>query len=274
MPKNHRRFEIIGHRGVPCDAPENTLAGYKRAMDLCLTHAECDLHLTRDGHLILMHDPTVDRTTNGHGRVSDFTLAQIRKLDCGSWFDRKFAGEQIPTLEQLLELVGETMHLVLEIKETQRYEEATNLVVEQVRSRGLIQSTSLTSFYWAPLEQARRLEPAIAIQALVQFCRQPPRPEQEPAQICYAHIEELLRDPRLPIADIICPRAQDLSAEMVEVLHERGFPVRVWGAQTDCREEILHVLRSGAMGMTADHPELVMSIAEGWFGSGLFQSQS
>ncbi len=262
-------FQIIGHRGVPSDAPENTLAGYRRAAQLGLTHIECDLHLTRDGHLILMHDPTVDRTTDGRGRVSDLILADIKELDCGSWFDPIYEGERVPTLEELLEAVGDEMQLVLEIKETRRHERATDLAVEIVRDRGLMQQTSLTSFYWDPLERTRNLQPEITTQALVQFSRCAPSraPEKKPARIHYTSVEDLLGDPRTSSVDVICPRAGAVNAQMVETLRERGFSVRVWGAQTNCREEILHVLRSGVDGMTADHPEFVRSVCEEWYGS-------
>lgn len=95
---------IVAHRGLLRHAPENTLANYAACLALGLGF-ETDLQRTRDGHLVCIHDTTVDRTTNGHGRVNDLTLAELRKLDAGSWFDPAFAGQKVPTLAEVFELV-------------------------------------------------------------------------------------------------------------------------------------------------------------------------
>lgn len=97
---------IVGHRGLLHHAPENTLANFRGCLELRIGF-EFDVERTKDGHLVCIHDSTVDRTTNGTGRVSDLTLAQIRELDAGSWFDPKFAGEKVPTIDEVLKLVAE-----------------------------------------------------------------------------------------------------------------------------------------------------------------------
>src|SRR5713226_3973035 len=94
---------VIGHRGASGHAPENTLASFKKAVALGATFIETDLHLSRDARLVAIHDATVNRTTNGQGVVHDMTLAELRRLDAGSWFGSEFAGERIPMLEELLE---------------------------------------------------------------------------------------------------------------------------------------------------------------------------
>src|SRR5256886_16194559 len=94
---------VIAHRGASGNAPENTLAAFKKAVALGATFIETDLQLSRDAHFVAIHDTTVDRTTNGQGAVHDMTLADLRRLDAGSWFGSEFAGERIPTLEEILE---------------------------------------------------------------------------------------------------------------------------------------------------------------------------
>jgi len=94
---------VIGHRGASGHAPENTLAAFRKAVALGATFIETDLHLSRDAHFVAIHDATVNRTTNGKGAVHDLTLAQLRNLDAGSWFGSEFAGERIPTLEEILQ---------------------------------------------------------------------------------------------------------------------------------------------------------------------------
>lgn len=97
---------IVAHRGLLRHAPENTLANFRACLELRLGF-EFDVKRTKDSHLVCIHDSTVDRTTDGTGNVSDLTLADIRKMDAGSWFDAGFAGERVPTVEEVLKLVAE-----------------------------------------------------------------------------------------------------------------------------------------------------------------------
>ena len=97
---------IVAHRGLLRHAPENTLANFRACLELRLGF-EFDVERTQDGHLVCIHDSTVDRTTNGSGNVSDLTLARIRELDAGSWFDLRFAGEKVPTVDEVLKLIAE-----------------------------------------------------------------------------------------------------------------------------------------------------------------------
>ena len=94
---------VIAHRGASGHAPENTLAAFKKAVAMGAAFIETDLHLSRDARFVAIHDSTLNRTTNGHGPVHIMTLSDLRRLDAGSWFGSVFAGERIPTLEELLE---------------------------------------------------------------------------------------------------------------------------------------------------------------------------
>jgi glycerophosphoryl diester phosphodiesterase len=93
---------VIAHRGASGYAPENTMAAFRRAVELGATFIETDLQLTRDAYLVAMHDDTLDRTTSGSGAVSRFTRAELSELDAGAWRGAEFAGERIPTLEEVL----------------------------------------------------------------------------------------------------------------------------------------------------------------------------
>jgi glycerophosphoryl diester phosphodiesterase len=107
MPTSPMLPLVIGHRGAAASAPENTLAGLRRAKVLGCTWVEFDVRLTGDGVPVLCHDSRLDRTTNGSGWVSAHTLAAVRSCDAGSWFDPTYAGERIPTLEEALLLCAE-----------------------------------------------------------------------------------------------------------------------------------------------------------------------
>lgn len=95
--------KVIGHRGNVQYVPENTIPAFQKAIELGVDLIEIDIRETKDGHLVIMHDPSVDRTTNGTGNVIDLTLEEIKKLDAGSWFSPEFKGIQIPTFEEALE---------------------------------------------------------------------------------------------------------------------------------------------------------------------------
>ncbi|MBT3604526.1 MAG: glycerophosphodiester phosphodiesterase, partial [Candidatus Latescibacteria bacterium] len=97
-------FMNIAHRGFSSQYPENTILAFQKALDIGIDWMEFDLQVTSDNHLVVMHDKTVDRTTNGTGLVSDLTLEQVKKLDAGSHLDAQFAGEQVPTFEEVVTL--------------------------------------------------------------------------------------------------------------------------------------------------------------------------
>ncbi len=109
--------EIIAHRGSSLDRPENTLASCRRAIEAGATVTETDIRTTRDGALVCMHDADVSRTTNGKGLVSEKTLAELRQLDAGSWFDPKFHNERIPTLRETLEVCKGKIDVMLDLQE-------------------------------------------------------------------------------------------------------------------------------------------------------------
>ncbi|MGN6544312.1 MAG: glycerophosphodiester phosphodiesterase [Aureliella sp.] len=98
--------QIVAHRGLLRHAPENTLANFRACLELQLGF-EFDVARTKDGQLVCIHDDTVDRTTDGRGKVSEMTLEEIQRLDAGSWFDPKFAGQHVPTVKEVLQLVAQ-----------------------------------------------------------------------------------------------------------------------------------------------------------------------
>jgi len=108
---------VMAHRGASGYAPENTLASFRLAIEQGADLLETDLRFTKDEALVCIHDEIVDRTTDGHGPVRDMTLAEIRELDAGSWFNSSFAGERVPTLRELLDITPKDVALALELKD-------------------------------------------------------------------------------------------------------------------------------------------------------------
>lgn len=111
---------LVGHRGLAPGYPENTLAAYRNNIELGVDMMEIDLRGTKDGEIVILHDDTVDRTTNGEGDVTALTLAEVKELDAGSYVSQEFASERIPTYEEVLKLVkGTDVKLLLDIKESE-----------------------------------------------------------------------------------------------------------------------------------------------------------
>ncbi len=126
--------QIVAHRGSSADRPECTLASLLRAIESGSTATEVDVRTTKDGRLVILHDTTVDRTTDGKGRISDLTFAEVRRLDAGSWFDPKYKDERIPTLQEILETAKGKTDVLLDLKETG--EEYAAKVISEVRKYG------------------------------------------------------------------------------------------------------------------------------------------
>lgn len=153
---------IISHRGAAAIAPENTLTAMRVAFEQDVEFVEADVQLTADGVPILIHDPTLDRTTNGSGPIAAHTLAEIKALDAGSWFGAEFAGETIPTLEEFVEaLEPTTTRALIELKGIWQPEQVEALV-EFLRSHYLVNRVALQSFELPTLEMLRETAPEFA----------------------------------------------------------------------------------------------------------------
>lgn len=156
-------IEAIGHRGARFEAPENTIAGFRHAIALGLTTVEFDVHTTSDGHLVVIHDATVDRTTDGNGAVSQLTLAEIQTLDARSIHSHWPEPVHIPTLANVLETLRDMPNMEIEIK----HDTASNLehvvpaVIGELRKADRTRGVTITSFDPYAMELAQRLAPEI-----------------------------------------------------------------------------------------------------------------
>lgn len=138
IARPNQSFQIVAHRGLPEDYPENTLIAYKHALMLHIDMLEIDVHYTKDKQLVVIHDDTIDRTSNGKGKVIDYTLDELREFDFGAYRGDKFKGERIPTLDEVLDLVDHfSKTLLLEIKKPSQYPGIEEMIVEKLKERGM-----------------------------------------------------------------------------------------------------------------------------------------
>jgi glycerophosphoryl diester phosphodiesterase len=152
---------VIAHRGASGYAPENTLAAFRRAVALGATFIETDLQLSRDARFVAIHDDSVERTTNGKGRVHDLTLAELRRLDAGSWFGSEFGAEQVPTLDEILDFCKKhDVVFYLELKPGASWG-GEHALVGALRESGEIPRTVVISFNALILQKLRQIEPTL-----------------------------------------------------------------------------------------------------------------
>jgi len=171
---------IIAHRGDSAHRPENTLASFASALEVGADIVELDVQLTKDGGVAVIHDATVDRTTDGSGRVADLTLQQLRGLSAGypSRFGTNYAGERVPTLPEVLAFLKGRARALIEIKREAVSDDAAGgieaLTVEAIRRAGMIGDVALTSFERRALLRCRELGPRSGA-ATCSTARRPPR---------------------------------------------------------------------------------------------------
>lgn len=151
---------VIAHRGFSSVAPENTMAAFRAAVELGVAF-ELDVTLSASGEVVIIHDNTVDRTTNGSGAIGEMTMTEIRNLDAGGWFGAEFAGEKTPTLREVLERFGGVVPIDIEIKDRKPHEPLADAVVAEIERADLVDEVFVTAFNPKILVRIRELNPDI-----------------------------------------------------------------------------------------------------------------
>jgi glycerophosphoryl diester phosphodiesterase len=238
---------VIAHRGASGHAPENTFAAFQRAIELGAQFIETDLHLTRDAKFVAIHDSTLERTSNGRGAVHDATLAELRELDMGKWYDREFAGQRIPTLEDILTFSREKdVVFYLEIK----YDVAWGMhhtLVAAIRAAQNAQRTIVISFDPSTLAAIRRVDPSIMVGLLADETSEPGGPD-------------VVRSAVHAGARQLCLHSSLISTEMVERAH--GADLQVVGWTINDAEGMRHMIRTGVDGIMTDIPDRLRALLE------------
>ena len=231
MPEN--RVQVIAHRGASNDAPENTLAAFELALEQGADCIELDCRVTCDGHLVVIHDATVDRTTNGSGKVSEMSLAEIRALDAGSWFHPRFAGERVPTLQEALLLLRGRCAVNVEIKGTKAHQPGIEeKVVGLLRAaRVPAESVIISSFDSSYFPRLRAIDAALRL-ALI-FKAAPP------------DLYEL-------DVDLLHPSLESVAPGLMQKAKASGLQVNVW--TVDAEQGWCRALALGVDGIITNVP--------------------
>jgi glycerophosphoryl diester phosphodiesterase len=157
----HHDVEVVGHRGAAGDAPENTLTSFAMAVEQGADAIELDVHLSKDGRIVVCHDATVNRTTNGKGAIADLTVDELKKFDAGFWAAKQFAGERLPLLEEVFDLVPAAVRINIEIKsDSPALRES---LIDMLHRRGLLERVFVSSFNHECLINLKKAEPNVRI---------------------------------------------------------------------------------------------------------------
>jgi glycerophosphoryl diester phosphodiesterase len=243
---------VIAHRGQCVDAPENTMAAFRLAADLGADMIETDVNVTRDGVLVLTHDVSVDRTTSGEGLVRDLTVAEVRRLDAGSWFGEEFVGERVPTLTETIGFARQRgLALCLEAK-GETLDEATEIAIAVARlvaAEDLLERVFVAAFEHDALAAAARAVPGLLIA--------PERLPEEEACLPDVAVEQA----RALGAPVLQTHYALLTDELVDALHAAG--VALWSWPTTSAESVAASIRARADGLMGDD---VRSMVDGLAG--------
>ena len=250
----------FAHRGASHDAPQNTLAAFRLAREMGADGVELDVQASKDGEAVVIHNFTVDATTNGQGAVKDKTLAELKELDAGSWFDAAptkrcpepveglaFAGQRIPTLQEVIIEVGHQLLLNIELKA--RVFGSAGLVSEVVRlieDHNLIHRAIVSSFNPLALRQVKKLNPRINTGPIYFF--------DLPAHPVRASFT-FLADP-----NALHPEKRLVTREYMAWASERGYRVNTW--TIDEPAEMRRLVALGVGGIITNRPDVLREILD------------
>lgn len=217
----------ISHRGASAYEPENTLRAIKRALEYTVDMVEVDARETRDGQIVVIHDETLQRTTNGRGYVHQTSFSQLRRLDAGK-------GERVPTLQGVIDLVKCRVGLVVELKDPR----TADKVAEILAKNNFVDQTIVTSFIHSAVKTVKEVNPQIKTGVI--FRSAPIKPSQ------------LALDAN---ANALFPYHKYVTTRMIDDAHSNYLTVNVW--TVDTREEIEHYAEIGVDGVVTNRPDLL-----------------
>ena len=231
---------VFGHRGACAHAPENTVTSFRLAVEQGADFIELDAKLSKDHQVMVIHDPTVDRTTNGKGKVNELSLAELQKLDAGSHFNNKFAGEKIPLLDEVFKAVGKEIFVNVELTNySSSNDDLIPLVADVVKANQMEERVLFSSFLPKNLAKIHELVP-----------------QAPTAILCLSGLSGLFSRSFLMTGvspKAIHPYLSDTTAGLVEREHKRGRRVHVWTVNEE--SDMANLLKIGVDGIFTDDPQ-------------------
>jgi glycerophosphoryl diester phosphodiesterase len=236
-------YLVVAHRGASSLAPENTLAALRLALQAGAEMVEVDVQITTDERIVVIHDPTLSRTTNGHGEVVRCSSTELRQLDAGSWFGDGYRGERIPFLEEVFELIRGKACIDVEIKPPapgENWQKRVNLILEATRAANMTPYTLFSSFHHDSLRYLQSLQQGFQTAALL-----PPGDDRLPSQV--------LRD--TGCQGFVCA-LDELTPERAADIAAHQIYTAVYTVNTEAEAGL--AISRNAMGMVTNFPERII----------------
>lgn len=233
---------IIAHRGSSKEAPENTMAAFRLALEQGCDAIELDIHLSADRRVIVCHDATIDRTTDGTGAIVEMTAAQLQQYDAGSWFGATFAGERLPLLEEVLDLVPASIGINIEIKSHQ-HPEVIGTVLALLESRNRLGSVFFSSFGHDCMVRLKQAAPSARVGLLY---------DSEAAE-CLSYFDRQQVE-----GYSLHPHKAYVDGSYIDAVKQQGLQIYPW--TVDDPERMRELLRAGASGIITNRPKLMREL--------------
>ena len=245
------KIHVVGHRGASGYAPETTIASYQMAIQMGADYVETDVHRSKDGVLVAIHDAEISRTTSGKGFVADYTLAELQALDAGSWFNNAFPekarpdyiGLRIPALQEVVDAVRDSSAgLFIEIKDPERYQpDLESALLSLIHSSPMVNRIRVLSFSADSLRKIKELDASVPTVFLVA------KPNKNPVQ---ATLE-------IPADELGILHTQ-ATLTIVEEAHRRGILISVW--TVDDPEDMKRMISLGVDRITTNYPDRLIQL--------------
>ncbi len=239
----------VAHRGHSIEFPENTLPAYRKAIELGVEMIECDVNITRDGQLVMIHDATLDRTTNGTGRVSSLTFDEIQRLDAGAKFNPEFAGVRVPSTEETLLLYKEAgIASCFEVKgaDAEESKQIAGALLELIRKHNMLGAAFMSAYNHVALSLAQSNCPELLIAPERLPDDAPPDPEEA--------VRQAMSFP----APVLQHQYTVLSPAVIQALHEKD--VAVWSWSTTDEQSLVFSVEIGADAVMGDDVRLMLAV--------------
>lgn len=239
-----RKVDNIAHRGASGYAPENTIAAFDKAVEMKSDYIEIDVQRTKDGELVVIHDTTVDRTTDGTGYVKNLTFEQIRKLDAGSWKGEQFTGERIPTFDEILDRYRGRTGILIELKNPELYPGIEESVALELEERNMDKPQNekiiVQSFNFDSMKKIDRLLPSIPVGVLTSS---------------RLHITEQALKEFSTYAEYFNPNYGIVTKDLVDRVHSLDMKIASWTVRSQASADYL--LDMEVDGIITDYPDYV-----------------
>jgi glycerophosphoryl diester phosphodiesterase len=249
---NNRNPIVVAHRGASGYAPENTMAAIKKAITMGVDMIEIDVQLSKDKEVVLMHDLTVDRTTNGKGKVRDLYLEEIKKLDAGKWFSSEFLGEKVPTLEEVIQAINGQCKLLIEVKRVKSKKlEIENKIVQLINKYNAYNWCIVQSFETQVIKNIQELDKSIECHKLVTMN----------ISVLPLHIDSRIKTGTIykyKTVQSINPYFKMLNKRKVNKIHSRGQKIITWTVNEP--EDMKRMIEMGVDGIITNYPDRLIQL--------------